>query len=194
MVKRKRAGLSAEVRSTDPRGRYPPPANSPLSTSVQRPNMTSAPKNRVRIDPVSCQTCRAKKLKCNRVQPCSNCDARGITCTFLVPPRRHQDATISTPSTNELLQRIERLESLVLHANYAHQPLEHAGFSSHGNSQDTSPSSIPSTSVVTVQHEPADYEDSCLLDNVGTREDSLVWFPVALQSKFSILNNTLTHA
>lgn len=35
---------------------------------------------RGRPAPVSCQSCRSKKLKCNRVQPCSNCASRGISC------------------------------------------------------------------------------------------------------------------
>ncbi|KAJ9213294.1 transcriptional regulator family: Fungal Specific TF [Paecilomyces variotii] len=35
-----------------------------------------------RQDPVSCQTCRAKKLKCDRNQPCANCTARKITCIY----------------------------------------------------------------------------------------------------------------
>lgn len=33
-----------------------------------------------RQDPVSCQFCRTKKLKCDRQVPCSNCRARKLTC------------------------------------------------------------------------------------------------------------------
>jgi hypothetical protein len=34
-----------------------------------------------RQDPVSCQFCRKKKLKCDRGNPCSNCRARALTCS-----------------------------------------------------------------------------------------------------------------
>lgn len=33
-----------------------------------------------RQNPVSCQFCRSKKLRCDRAQPCANCFARHISC------------------------------------------------------------------------------------------------------------------
>jgi hypothetical protein len=36
-----------------------------------------------RQDPVSCQTCRTRKLKCDRQNPCSNCASRHINCVYL---------------------------------------------------------------------------------------------------------------
>ncbi|KAJ5350589.1 transcriptional regulator family: Fungal Specific TF [Penicillium brevicompactum] len=41
-----------------------------------------APKRHARQDPVSCESCRKKKLKCDRTQPCSSCSARKIDCTY----------------------------------------------------------------------------------------------------------------
>jgi Fungal Zn(2)-Cys(6) binuclear cluster domain len=35
-----------------------------------------------RQEPVSCQTCRKRKLKCDRQQPCYNCRSRGISCSY----------------------------------------------------------------------------------------------------------------
>jgi hypothetical protein len=35
-----------------------------------------------RQDPVSCQTCRTRKLKCNRQNPCSNCVSRCVDCVY----------------------------------------------------------------------------------------------------------------
>jgi hypothetical protein len=66
-----------------------------------------------RQEPSSCQTCRAKKLRCNRVQPCSNCTSRELQCIFLVPPPRKKHAVIASQSSSseELLLRIERLEA-----------------------------------------------------------------------------------
>jgi hypothetical protein len=41
-----------------------------------------ARKRAPRQDPVSCQTCRTKKLKCDRKQPCLNCITRRVPCIF----------------------------------------------------------------------------------------------------------------
>ncbi|KAE8378274.1 hypothetical protein BDV26DRAFT_261875 [Aspergillus bertholletiae] len=35
-----------------------------------------------RQDPVSCESCRRKKLKCNRQQPCSSCITRRLPCSY----------------------------------------------------------------------------------------------------------------
>ena len=43
-----------------------------------------APKRVPRQDPVSCELCRRKKLKCNRQQPCSSCVTRRLTCSYAV--------------------------------------------------------------------------------------------------------------
>jgi hypothetical protein len=40
------------------------------------------PKKHPRQDPVSCQTCRKRKLKCDRNRPCSGCSARNIECVY----------------------------------------------------------------------------------------------------------------
>ena len=59
---------------------------------------------------MSCQSCRIKKLKCSRVQPCANCTTRGLDCVFLVPPAQMGSGS---GRFKELLERIEKLEALV---------------------------------------------------------------------------------
>jgi hypothetical protein len=51
-----------------------------------------APKKHPRQDPVSCQTCRKRKLKCDRNRPCSGCSARSIECVY-------GSEAIATPAT-----------------------------------------------------------------------------------------------
>jgi hypothetical protein len=41
-----------------------------------------------RQDPVSCEFCRRKKLKCDRVDPCSNCRARKLVCSLALGQQR----------------------------------------------------------------------------------------------------------
>ena len=65
----------------------------------------------VRLNPRSCVTCRKRKVRCNKHEPCGNCVKAKIQCTFPPPgraprkPRKPQDA--------ELLKRLRRLESVV---------------------------------------------------------------------------------
>lgn len=133
---------------------------------------SSLQKRRVRPDPVSCQSCRSKKLKCNRVHPCSNCTARGITCNFLVPPKRQNVTHNTTHSNVDLLERIEKLETLI------QRPFPSQNFSSHGlednyslGRQIVTPS--PESILVSDIHQTQD-EDSMLLENIGTGEDAIV--------------------
>jgi hypothetical protein len=86
---------------------------------INFPSTTVTP-TMARPGPSSCQSCRTKKLKCNRVQPCSNCSARAITCVFVTPPlpELKSNPTGRYSSLNydagDIMNRLERLESLVL--------------------------------------------------------------------------------
>lgn len=70
-----------------------------------------------RQDPVSCQFCRSKKLKCDRRQPCSNCSARGVTCQPVArhSPQARQDDKQQHPCPDnvEILARLKALEDRV---------------------------------------------------------------------------------
>ena len=63
------------------------------------------------LNPRSCVTCRKRKVKCDKRQPCSNCQKAGIECVFPRPgraPRRSKK-----PPDAELLARLRRLEGVV---------------------------------------------------------------------------------
>ncbi|KIX07653.1 uncharacterized protein Z518_02306 [Rhinocladiella mackenziei CBS 650.93] len=80
-------------------GRQPHPAN---------------PLKRPRQDPVSCQFCRSKKLKCNRQQPCSNCATRGLACEGQFQPYSRQTPASSHTDNVSILARLKRLEDIVI--------------------------------------------------------------------------------
>lgn len=61
---------------------------------------SSASKKPPRQDPVSCQTCRKRKLKCDRKSPCGSCSARRLQCLYASPT-----------SENVQTRRIENIES-----------------------------------------------------------------------------------
>jgi hypothetical protein len=74
---------------------------------------------------MSCQLCRARKLRCNRQFPCSNCTARGVECqaaSVQQPARRRPGVDKTPPATpqvcnDELLKRLESLEALLTAQN-----------------------------------------------------------------------------
>ncbi|KAK9451148.1 uncharacterized protein V1518DRAFT_370393 [Limtongia smithiae] len=76
------------------------------------------PHRRARI-PVSCDSCRTRKLRCNREKPCQNCTARAeqAGCKF----RASKNGVVATPvthrdtngDTTSIHQRIDHLEDLV---------------------------------------------------------------------------------
>ncbi|KAJ9216050.1 transcriptional regulator family: Fungal Specific TF [Paecilomyces variotii] len=53
------------------------------------------PKRSSLQQPVSCQLCRTRKLKCDRERPCSNCSSRNTTCVYAADPI--QEAQPSPP-------------------------------------------------------------------------------------------------
>lgn len=79
--------------------------------------------------PVSCTFCRARKLRCSRVSPCSNCSSRGVSCCFDSPLDQPSIVTISTltPSSTtasssgadadavlcDVLERLKRIEEML---------------------------------------------------------------------------------
>ncbi|KAF2117185.1 hypothetical protein BDV96DRAFT_20015 [Lophiotrema nucula] len=124
---------------------------------------------RTRQDPVSCQSCRLKKLRCNRVQPCSNCAARGISCNFLALPRRQAEIVTPALDCSQVLERIERLESAILEPVAFSSPARSVS----ARSQQTVHN--PTSEAADIVHLSEDVEqESHFLENIGTREDSLL--------------------
>lgn len=126
---------------------------------------------RARQNPVSCQLCRRKKLKCDRQQPCSNCSARGVSCQSAT---RHP-----TPATSESRRAPPAAETAQFQARL--EKLEAAVFGNHDSRPSASTSSVPPP------HEPPDpafMPDSNAnrehemaskwLEGIGTLENSIV--------------------
>lgn len=49
--------------------------------------------------PISCNECRRRKIRCDRVQPCKNCSNKSIPCTY---PSKFRSIEINklNPTTN----------------------------------------------------------------------------------------------
>ncbi|KZN93739.1 putative transcriptional regulatory protein [Penicillium chrysogenum] len=63
------------------------------------------------LQQLSCVTCRRRKVKCNRRDPCSNCVKTGIACVFPASARKFERA--SKPPKIDVIDRLKRLEDMV---------------------------------------------------------------------------------
>ena len=59
----------------------------------------------------SCVTCRHRKVRCGRSDPCSNCVKAGIECIFPAPGRERRDSR--KPQDAELVARLKQLEGVI---------------------------------------------------------------------------------
>lgn len=66
-------------------------------------------------NPRSCITCRRRKVKCDKKQPCSNCARAKTECIFPGPGRAPRKSR--KPPDAELLERLRRLEGVVQSLN-----------------------------------------------------------------------------
>lgn len=91
-----------------------PPLPDPSSTSsVSVPTPLRDPHGRV-LNPRSCVTCRKRKVKCDKLHPCSNCARAHIECVFPTPGRApRKPRKVSDSRDAELLARLRRLEGVV---------------------------------------------------------------------------------
>ncbi|KAF4618365.1 hypothetical protein G7Y89_g14938 [Cudoniella acicularis] len=92
----------------------PPAAVPPTHSPEQRKASHSAPHA---LSARSCVTCRRRKVKCDKQEPCSNCTKAGSQCVFPAPgraPRRPRAGGKNTSEREaELLKRLRRLEGVV---------------------------------------------------------------------------------
>ncbi|EGD96107.1 C6 transcription factor [Trichophyton tonsurans CBS 112818] len=92
-----------------------PPTTSPSTHSPEGQYRVVRKRNRV---PVSCAPCRNRKLKCNRATPCENCVKRDdiASCSYAQSTnrRRRQNTQSAMSSPDDMQNRIDRLENLVL--------------------------------------------------------------------------------
>lgn len=66
------------------------------------------------IPTLSCENCRQRKIRCDKLSPCTNCQKFGVTCESVrrkrLPRGRH---TRKAVRTQDLMDKVDRLEALV---------------------------------------------------------------------------------
>lgn len=92
-----------------------------IRSSVTPPYSSIAPpasvdSNGRYLNPRSCVTCRKRKVKCDKLHPCSNCTRAHIECIFPTPGRAPRKPKKPVDGKDaELLARLRRLEGVVKH-------------------------------------------------------------------------------
>ncbi|OKL59524.1 hypothetical protein UA08_05418 [Talaromyces atroroseus] len=88
-----------------------PTSNTSSSLAKPEPKPAQATATDSSLNPRSCVTCRRRKVRCNKREPCSNCVKAGIECVFPGPGRAPRKPR--RPPDVELLSRLRRLEGVV---------------------------------------------------------------------------------
>ncbi|KAK4235790.1 fungal-specific transcription factor domain-containing protein [Achaetomium macrosporum] len=93
-----------------------PPSATTSSTGRSPEPQFRVVRKRNRV-PLSCYPCRTRK-KCDRSHPCSNCTKREgadtLSCSYATPVSRRKNQSQGEPSPDDMQNRIDRLEGLVL--------------------------------------------------------------------------------
>jgi hypothetical protein len=76
------------------------------------------------VPQLSCEACRDRKTRCDKMSPCSNCMSLGLICKpvhrLRLPRGRH--VRDSSGVKGDLKRRIQRLEALVSHSAHGLRP------------------------------------------------------------------------
>ncbi|KAI6091278.1 fungal-specific transcription factor domain-containing protein [Hypoxylon rubiginosum] len=112
----------------------PTPPSAATSSSGHSPEEQFRVVRRRNRVPLSCYPCRTRKLKCNRGSPsCENCVKRGDTqsCVYATPTsrRKNQSSAGASSTPDDMQNRIDRLEGLVLSLMHGGANIETSGAS-----------------------------------------------------------------
>lgn len=87
-------------RSPSMEDKSPTGVRSPLKSAVQQS--------------LSCTLCRQRKIKCDKVHPCSGCNRSGLACVFPERARNPKKQRNGSKASNkELIRRLNRMEELI---------------------------------------------------------------------------------
>ena len=86
----------------------------PLGSAHIQSDESSSPRQNGQQHPLSCTHCRQRKVKCNKIHPCSPCQRSGLECFFPERVRHPKKKKNGSKTTNEeLLARLARMEQLI---------------------------------------------------------------------------------
>ncbi|KAL8328633.1 hypothetical protein RB597_004412 [Gaeumannomyces tritici] len=152
-----------------------PPSTTPSSGGHSPEEQFRVVRKRNRV-PLSCYPCRTRK-KCDRSHPCSNCVKREgadtSSCSYASPATRKKNQSQGATSPDDMQNRIDRLEGLVLALMHGGANLEGLGAAAattaSSSASATHTGATPTTTTTTDGTSSARNETHGHLD--GTRDD-----------------------
>ena len=136
----------------------------PDASTIQQPSAGALPEPSPElsngINSRSCVTCRRRKVRCDKQQPCSNCASHRIRCEFPSSTRQKRKRRVDKPKEDVLLVQLKRLEGMVERIS------KDGGAGTPGGTADGEKSASPGGEA---RPSPAatDSQDSLLTDNFG---------------------------
>lgn len=148
--------------------------------------------------PVSCEPCRRRKIKCSRTRPpCDTCQRRGLAenCVYL----GSRESPASSNSNDELLRRINNLEALLRkqtsagHENNSPTSLLSPPLDETERGLHQSPQSLASEDLITQVSSPAN-QPTRSTGTLVTSLDGNIRYEPSLSGWNSVLANTTLSA
>ncbi|KAK4154019.1 fungal-specific transcription factor domain-containing protein [Chaetomidium leptoderma] len=147
-----------------------PPSATTSSTGRSPEPQFRVVRKRNRV-PLSCYPCRTRK-KCDRSHPCSNCTRREgtdtLACSYAAPVSRRKNQSQGEPSPDDMQNRIDRLEGLVLSLMHGGANIDvpslpgASSVSSGGAASNASPSTADTSSLPA---KPEGHDDGAMQDD-----------------------------
>ena len=126
--------------------------------SAHLPRPQESPARKAKIPELSCEACAERKVRCDKGNPCSTCQATGVVCVPTqrkrLPRGRHVRENRVNKENTELRERLARLESLIAtdhsssEGSSSTHPLHPATSAPSGVPFGSGPRSDPSSSAV----------------------------------------------
>jgi hypothetical protein len=125
------------------------------------------------LNPRSCVTCRKRKVKCDKLHPCSNCSRACIECVFPTPGRAPRKPRKPSDSRDvELLARLRRLEGVVKGLGVDISNPDSLPDQSSASQAEAGPAeSRPSDTTLPISHTWPDPADDSHLNKHGSSQD-----------------------
>ncbi|KAL9097653.1 MAG: hypothetical protein Q9163_006321 [Psora crenata] len=85
-----------------------------MATVMVHREDSNSPRQNGQQHPLSCTHCRQRKVKCNKIHPCTPCQRSSLDCIFPERARHTKKKKSGSKATNEeLMARLNRMEQLI---------------------------------------------------------------------------------
>ena len=111
-------GSTSVYRSGSLLPRYSSPPHLPYATHTldmaTQSKQAGGPQQQSMLPQLSCELCHARKVKCDKLKPCTNCKSAGVACQPIHRKRLSRGRHVrNVAADRDLRERVQRLETLI---------------------------------------------------------------------------------